>query len=234
MFHDIEGARDIIIDGLGPLQPTVAEVGMFFRMFEDELEFYREANPPRRDPPKSELHVLSQDSQNVHTEHVNKQTESGVELLLNTSIPVGQDTLKEIGDIWTGKKSLVLKDMKRWYAIKTCRTKHDYLYQRTLDGLWARIKISSEKDELLERLWEECYESVSMCCEGHISRLCNVLVGFDESFKAPVSIGELLQQKMSVIAGEDIDVLKKVEKAWYVMEELAIPREQREAWIEAF
>jgi hypothetical protein len=124
--------------------------------------------------------------------------------------------------------------MIRWYDSKTCRTEDDRLYQRLLDGLWTRIKLSPHKDDLVQRLWEEALESLKMCCEGHISRLCNVLVGYDETFKAPVSTGEMLQQRISAIAAEDISIPHKVVKAWEVMEELEIPREQRMEWIEAF
>jgi hypothetical protein len=59
-------------------------------------------------------------------------------------------------------------------------------------------------------------------------------VGYDETFKAPVSTGEMLQQRISAIASEDISLPHKVVKAWEAMEELQIPREQRMEWIEAF
>ena len=77
-------------------------------------------------------------------------------------------------------------------------------------------------------------ESLGKCCEGHISRLCNVLVGFDDSFKPVVSAGELLQQKLAAIAERDIQVEYKVGEAWILFEELGIPIEERNAWIEAF
>ena len=103
-----------------------------------------------------------------------------------------------------------------------------------MDGLWAYMKTSPAKDELVERLWEECYESVRMCCDGHLTRLCNVLCGFREEFKPPVSVGELLQQRMAVIAEKEIPVEDKVGEAWAVFEELSVPMDQREAWVEAF
>lgn len=233
--HDIEEARTILMNGFAELNVRNTEGRTFIQRFNDQAEFFQLFHTPvrRRGKPKGELQALSDDRQNVHTSAVSKQTQSGVELLLNTQIPYEQDTLKEIATCWSSKAKQVLKDMKQWYETNTCRKSQDHLYQRLLDGLWTRIKISSEKEELLKRLLEECQESMGMCCEGHISRLCNVLVGFDESFQAPVSVGELLQQKIASIAAEDIDILVKVERAWYVMEELAVPREQREAWIEA-
>lgn len=189
--------------------------------------------------PVSELHRLSLDTQNVHTGPVNEQTQAGLDLLVETPVETSEiSTLVLLESYWSTKdpKSLtaVMKDMKLWYKSVSCRTKNDRLYRRALDGLWARIQLSSAKEDLLQRLWEEALESVKMCCEGHLSRLCNVLCGFDDAFKAPVSVGELLQQRIAAIAVKDIHVHHKVGEAWAVFEELTIPMEDRMAWLEAF
>jgi hypothetical protein len=73
-----------------------------------------------------------------------------------------------------------------------------------------------------------------MCCEGHISRLCNVLVGFDDAFQPPVSFGELLQSKMSAIAGLDVTEEEKRRQATAFFDEHGTPAEERVAWLEAF
>ena len=247
-------ALDLLWDGHGPeeftgfigqqldqLMATDDERLEFRNKINMELEFYFAIHPTvghGPDPPKTELEGLARDGQNVHTGPVNKQTQDGVTALLDTQVAVGQDTLAEIQGVWQTRPSVVrksvLKDMSRWYKTAECRQDGDYLYQRLLDGLWTRIKLSPHKDDLVQRLWEECFESLKMCCEGHISRLCNVLVGYDESFKAPVSAGEMLQQRIAAIAAEEISIPHKVVKAWEVMEELQIPREARMEWIEAF
>jgi len=213
-----------------------------YMRFEDilmeEVAFFRTVHMEDTVVVLGELQALALDRQNVHTGAVNQQTRSGLDILLWTFPTANQDTLKEIERVWeqshTRSIRMVLADMRQWYNTETCRTPDDWLYKRTLDGLWAHIKQSPAKDELVERLWEECYESVRMCCDGHISRLCNVLCGFLEEFKPPVSTGELLQQQMSVIAEKDIPVEDKVGEAWAVFEELGIPMEQREAWVDAF
>jgi hypothetical protein len=161
-----------------------------------------------------------------------------VAILAETPSAVGQKTLAELKLAWSDYpstlRSSVLKDVTRWYKTDSCRTEGDALYRRMLDGLWARIKLAPHKEDLIQRLWEEALESRTTCCEGHISRLCNVLVGYDATFTSPISPGELLQQRIAAIAGEDISLPLKVIKAWETMEELQIPREQRMEWIEAF
>lgn len=207
----------------------------------DELDFYYAIHPQVGEgpgEPRTELEALTRDAQNVHTPAVNAQTAAGLTALLETAVAVGQDTLDELQEAWRTRpaatRKSVLKDVSRWYATRTCRSEDDHLYQRLLDGLWMRIKLSPHKDDLVQRLWEEAIESLKVCPEGHISRLCNVLVGYDATFKVPISPGEILQHKIAAIAAEDISIPSKVIKAWEVMEELEIPREQRMEWIEAF
>jgi phosphomevalonate kinase len=184
----------------------------------------------------TDLQRLALDAQNVHTKEVSAQTSDAQEYLLKTEVPEGQDTLAELETAWAGKsqRKKVMRDVKNWYDMKECVKKNDRLYKRMLDGLWARIKVHKEQTELTQRLWEEAFESVDKCCQGHLSRLANVLVGFTEEVKAEVPIGEILQQRIAAIAEKDIGVEYKVCEAWAVFEELKVPMAERDAWIEAF
>jgi hypothetical protein len=128
-------------------------------------------------------------------------------------------------------------DMWRWYTTRTCRTPDDRLYKRALDGLYLILRDTTDESvrrELYKRTWEECLESVAMCCDGHISRLCNVLVGFDEAFPPPVPFGEVLQARMSAIAAMDVDSEEKVRQATAFFDEFAVPEVDRVAWLDAF
>lgn len=182
------------------------------------------------------LQRLALDAQNVHTKEVTAQTSEAQEYLLKTELPVGQNTPAELESAWSDKsdKKKVMRDVKTWYGTNDCVKPKDWLYKRMLDGLWARIKVHKERAELTQRLWEESFESVGKCCQGHLSRLANVLVGFTEEVKAEVPVGEILQQRIAAIAEKDIGVEFKVCEAWTVFEELKVPMEERDAWIEAF
>ena len=131
----------------------------------------------------------------------------------------------------------VAQDVNRWFNTKDCRVVDDNLYRKLLRGLVAMLnaeKDDERRSELFRRLWEECSESVGMCCEGHISRLCNVLVGFDEAFQPPVAFGEILQSKMAAIAGLDISDDEKRKQANAFFDEHGTPQEERVAWLDAF
>jgi hypothetical protein len=127
--------------------------------------------------------------------------------------------------------------MKHWYERPFCKTANDWLYKRALDGLYLTIKNTKDEElrtELYKRAFEECFESNAMCCEGHISRVCNVLVGFDDAFAPPVPFGEILQNKMAAIYAMEIETDKKVVLATDFFNEFAVPEAERSAWLEAF
>lgn len=214
--------------GYGSLLVTLYRIAQIREFNHEMIDRHRRD----RQPPRSELEAFTRDSQNVHTSHVNNQTSSTLEKLLEIEADEQyEDFENEVGR--TPDTLPVLADIQTWYSKRTCRHRNDHLYQRLFDGLWVTIKNSPHKKELTQRLLEEAEDSLGMCCEGHISRLCNVLVGFDETVQPEISIGELLQQKMAAISGLEIGVEHKVGEAWKVFEELKIPMNDREVWIEA-
>lgn len=191
------------------------------------------------------LAALARDVQNVHTRVVVEQTNKGLEKLLQTSSAGKQMRSPE----WLAAKWLVrsygtwnlvsqiVNDMQHWYAQAHCKERNDWLYRKTLDGLYLtlqQIKDVETRGELYKRVFEECYESVGMCCEGHISRMCNVLVGFDETFAPPVPFGEILQSKMAAIANLELETSEKIKQATEFFNEFAVPEAERSAWLEAF
>jgi len=237
--NDPDLARQRLFRGCAEELIPLDTVYEMTQILEEDIADWRalHALPPTAQP-QSDLHRLSLDGQNVHTREVTIQTNDAMALLIGADVPTGQNTMAEITAAWGDKPKARLKrtvkDMGLWYKAESCRTDDDRLYKRALDGLWATIRESTHKTELIQRLWEEAEESVKMCCDGHLSRLCNVLVGFDEVFKPEIPVGLLLQQKMAVIAAKEIAVEYKVGEAWAVFEDLKIPRDQRLDWLEAF
>lgn len=203
-----------------------------------ELVYYNREN---RIKLKGELHRIALDAQSVHTRDVSKQTNEGLEKILEANDNMGEsnaDVLKGVLDVIRSNggrgAEKICTDVGHWFATVSCRENGDRLYRKSLRGLWALINESAHFHELCKRFVEECKESVGMCCEGHISRLCNVLVGFDDAFVAPVPVGEILQQKIALIAAKEVAVEHKVGEAWVVFEELKIPMAERMPWLEAF
>jgi hypothetical protein len=184
------------------------------------------------------------DSQNVHRKEVSEQTNKATEFLLNVKLPSKkvQPTLWQFAAVmfieFAGTNFRlfvdVIADVEHWLGTNTCRKKNDHLYCNLMYALIVYIKKSEHAEELWKRLWQECCDSLGMCCEGHISRLCNVLVGYVEGLDAPVSLGELTQQKMAAIAGQDIPEDDKRRMANEFFDTHGVPDADREAWLEAF
>lgn len=199
------------------------------------------AAPPR------DLARLAGDNQNVHTQVVSEQTNKATEKLKAVKVPESQQTEKSLALVWIpalvgtkvsyGTFLQVSTDINKWFNTKDCRAKDDNLYRKLLRGLVALMnaeKDEERKSEMFRRCWEECQESVGMCCEGHIGRLCNVLVGFDEAFQPPVPFGEILQSKMAAIAGMDVSEEEKRKLATAFFDEHKTPEADRTAWLDAF
>jgi hypothetical protein len=203
--------------------------------------------PPAPRARDQNLGILANDRQNVHTGPVTQQTNAGLEKILKVYIPENQNTQSIITKEWLFNAIeekrpkfnvylQVINDVNKWFSTKTCRERNDRLYFNVLRGVVATIeqKTGETRTELYQRLWEECLESVDMCCDGHITRLCNVFVGFDDEFKPPIPFGEILQNKMSAIASSDADEEEKRKQANAFFDEYAVPQEERVAWLEAF
>lgn len=198
--------------------------------------------PPPALVADNQLARIARDGQNVHTTAVSQQTNSGMDKLLSIEIPNNQETEKTLAIEWMklavswSEMLKVLVDVHQWFLQKTCRIQDDQLYRRALRGLVAIINRSEYhlRDELYKRLWEECLESTGMCCEGHLSRLCNVLVGYDDAFRPPVSLGELIQQKMAAISEMDISDADKRRLANEWFDDVAYPDADRVSWLDAF
>lgn len=214
-----------------------------------DLDHFLAPPPVIQRQPQNRLVAIARDNQNVHTREVSEQTNKSTDILmgfytqycaerksLRTPDWVAARWLPETYGSWD-KVSRIVNDMQHWYKTTNCRAPNDRLYKKLIDGLYThigRIEDRNTAKEIYKRMFEECNEAVGMCCEGHISRLCNVLVGFDDNFAPPVPKGELLQNEMAKIANKDVSEEIKVQEAREVLKTLNIPNEEWNNWLEAF
>jgi hypothetical protein len=180
---------------------------------------------------------VAHDGQNVHTTEVVVQTNEKMEILHSVAVKQKQKTLSEIEGAWVGQTYLdytkltdVLDDMRKWGNTETICAEGDWAYRKALRGLWAKIQTNPE---LVQRLWEECLDSLGMCAQGHLSRLANVLVGFEEGAKAPVNLKELFQNEISLLAAKEMANETKEAEAKVLLDTYKIPDDERQAWLDA-
>jgi hypothetical protein len=189
---------------------------------------------------------LAADSQNVHTREITQQMRDSINILLAVEVPKEHSgTVREMRVSWLEKGysndevDIVYRDVVSWWNKHTIFSQDDILYRKLLRGLWWTIKQykADVRAELEKRLWEELRDGAiphSVCTQGHVARLSNVMIGFDEAFVPPVPVGEILQQKMAAIYGMDVDYEEQLNLAKSVLDELKIPADQHGSWLSAF
>lgn len=192
--------------------------------------------------PVIDLGAMAEHGQSVHMREIETTTKTGIAFLQEMNIPEGQKTLREIEKAFRlsvdDKKAVskVITDMKAWGAKKTAMDTKKNIYRPTLRGLWAKIKTydNETKAELIKRLYEEASESLEMCADGHVARLVNVLIGFDDNFKLQISPMEYFQENIAKISENTTAPLDfKIEQAKRLMDDIRMPEDQREAWLDA-
>jgi hypothetical protein len=197
-------------------------------------------------PPVPDLGRLALDRQNVHTGVVNDRTNDGIARLCAVPVPEAQDTRRNVLHAFLEQGApfenvmIVWRDVEQWWNTDRCRVgaadPPDQLYRRTLRGIVAyigRVESAETRSELYRRLYQEALESVGMCCDGHLARLVNVLVGFDDAFRPPVSQGELIQNRIAAIAAlEGASVEERLRQANAFFDEIAYPAPDRAAWLD--
>ena len=82
------------------------------------------------------------------------------------------------------------------------------------------------------RLQQECADSYRMCCIGHINRIINVMIGFDDCFQPSVSKGEILQNKFAMFSRLEDDTEKYVQ-ATALLAELGVVGDEAAVWLDA-
>lgn len=196
-------------------------------------------------PLREGLAGFAHDRQNVHTAAANKLVANANKELEKADAIDG--SLSQIKKRFTERgfgtpelRKSVHKDMKRWYSDPQVMAAigqmeaNDFGYKRLLDKVWGLIQKSKHKDDLEQRLWEEAVDSLGMCTQGHMTRLANVLQGFEESAEAPtveIPKGERLQMAMAQIA--ELPIGEREAAARRVFAELEVAEGEQGAWMEA-
>jgi len=200
-----------------------------------------------RHPPGS-LAAFVADTQNVHTGVVSTQTHDGVKKLLAVPVKSGQtersirfatqvlDLSVQLKWVTTQASGRIMADFMQWYNTRTCRATDDWLYKRIFDGLFTTICENPKKEvrlELYKRLFEEMKDSLGMCCDGHITRLVNVLVGFDDAFVPELSVAEKVQNLFAALSARECSLLEKVAEGVQNLRKWGVPEDEWEPWIDA-
>ena len=184
--------------------------------------------------PSAALRVFGADHENVHTPVATGPTEQALAIIAawpDESIDLWDRLVLTLGldteALWTE----VEWDVKRCISF-------GYTYGLILERMVAKIdsKELEIQKELFRRLTEEIVEGVGLCAQGKMTRLANVLRGFDPEIDAcvsPVPSREQFQNRFVVITKSMLPLGMQKELATQLMEECLIPEGEREGWLAA-
>jgi len=141
--------------------------------------------------------TIFQNAQNVHTDEIEKSVYEILEYLLLyptlkiNNIHIDFDYIeKEIKQIETYKNSQkdeINISLNRIKLDRTLYSKFNNTLSNILIKVWSYIIGHKDKEQLIIRLLEELVDMSGTCSTGYLSRLVNVLSGFDDKFNIRIS-----------------------------------------------
>jgi hypothetical protein len=192
--------------------------------------------PQIRAAPVGELARFVQDNQNVHTVAAVQQTKDVVDRVLRIAVPEDyrSPSLKTMGEIVLSCP--MTKKAAQQFTAKYCMDEDIYeygagIYARVADSVWQYIKNSPDKESLCRIFADEMSDSIGMCAQGNLTRLCNVLAGYLEGVNMQ-SQAEKLQNKMARIA-ELENAAERLAQGRSVLRELNVPAVEWNNWLDA-
>jgi len=184
--------------------------------------------------PSAALRAFGADHENVHTPVATGPTEQALSIIAAwPDVPI---------DLWSrlvltlGIDTESIWDELEWDVKRTVSFGHTY--GPILERIVAKIDTKEEEiqKELFRRLTEEIVEGHGLCVQGKMTRLANVLRGFDPEIDAcvsPVPSREQFQNRIAIITKSGLPIPMQKELAITLMEECLIPEIEREGWLVA-
>lgn len=189
-----------------------------------------------REPIQRELEAFANDRQNVHTTVVVNAVKTMISKILEIPVPEeyrteNMKTLSEVIDQCQPSMKAVWQ-----MAAKYCNNEDIYdmgpgIYAKVLNSVWQFIKNSEHHEDLKKILASELVDSIGMCAQGNLSRICNVLTGYMDGLDVR-SDREILGDKMAQL--RDIEnVEQRIQFGRALLHNLHIPEEEWIPWLEA-
>jgi len=191
-----------------------------------------------RPHPVGALRRIADDSQNVHTTLVVKQTKNIVERVLKIDVPENYQwsnkKTRTVGEIILecnlGPKTAKLM-MEKYAAKDDIYSLGCGIYGRVLDAVWQYIKKSEHKDYLCRILKDELKANLGMCPSGNLTRICNALAGYLDGIGTLESHAEILGREFPKLWDIDEED-ERVAEGEKVLDRLGVQdKKVREEWI---
>jgi len=180
----------------------------------------------QRDPDGGiDLRAFATDRQSVHRSGVVSAVEAAIHRLIERPLDDDQRTLDEAVAVLSAPELRVelQRDFNMAHAFGVP-------YAKVLDHVWGTLRAHTHKTELERRFVEEMRDGRGMCHVGKMTRLVNVLAGFDDAVGDLMPPAELFRNRLALLA--DRPLAEREPAARDLFREFAIPDVEQAAWLE--
>jgi hypothetical protein len=195
------------------------------------IDIWMTAPRPR---PLGELGQFANDNQNVHRAATVQMVTDVIDRVLKIPVPpeyVGNRTTGEILLHVPMCPESVQWFIKKYYAQEDIYEYGNGIYSRVTNSVWQYIKHSPDKKDLCSIFSTEIKDSIGMCAQGNLTRICNVLAGYLEGVNTETQ-GEQLQRRMAKLMDLE-NPEDRIREGKKILEELSVPLAEQDSWIEA-
>jgi len=190
----------------------------------------------RRDPVGSiDLEAFARDPESVHRSSVQDTLQQSLDFLMAVPVPTDMNAFHEIlNEYITANLFRIKRPVCKTLAVDLDTLSvqigdKTILYTDLLDHLWAYIRSHTHRTTLVERLMEELEEGLDSCGNGKVSRLVNVLAGFEEGIIVAADLQEIFQAKIAALRS----LPDRLDSAQKLFREYAIPVDEQTSWLQA-
>jgi len=190
----------------------------------------------RRDPEGGiDLRGFAGDSESVHRSSVQGMIAASLRIVFQYPVDPGVDAFSEFlcafVDQGFVQRDLVYALGSNLESLTIPLQERTVTYKEVFTHVWAYIRSSEHKQELVKRLVEELDDGLGTCPNGQLARLLNVLQGYEMALPSITERGVLLQNRMAMIAVLPLE--ERLQEATRVFEELGVPKDEQGAWMES-
>lgn len=161
--------------------------------------------------------------QNVHNSELNQSIIENCNKLASIHIPEStkfENVVEYLVSIAPNKEKITVSLLR--IGMDSLR----YPGSQTLKSIFLRVytcinENENIRGELIKRLFEELEEMSNLCGSGHVSRLINVLSGFNLGFDMKIGIKAILKSRLFMLIQKRIEMIEDENKKDKILEQLS-------------
>lgn len=196
---------------------------------------------------KNKTKTIFENAQNVHTKSIEESSNKLIDFLLENNPHIKHDFEKVCELIKEKCKDLTEEDKENSKKInssllrisidRSIYGKNNLSLERLLCLVYTHIEKSEHKDEMFKRLLEELTETSEICSFGYVTRILNVLSGFEGEFGIRIGYDDQIIANVKAKLNKAIMDLDDEKYAGDILEEMTISNDnydQRKNFLKFF